>query len=153
MRRKRHETLRFVTMRNDLRTESRGRIFTHHGLRTGIVVTAAKATLRMDSPSTGWVTALAGLLACGSLRSCVQPSQFPSGRPDAGSPLTVAGAATDYCDLEAPKAAASVFPLSSPERPGEPARLNVPSNAETSQAAAYSLQSAGLETIHGMFFP
>jgi hypothetical protein len=36
--------------------------------------------LRMDAPSTGWVTALAGLLARGSLPSCVQPSQFPSGR-------------------------------------------------------------------------
>jgi len=48
----------------------------------------------MDLPSTGWVTALAGLLARGSMPSCVQPSRFPSGRMDAGSPLTVAGAAT-----------------------------------------------------------
>jgi len=52
----------------------------------------------MDSPSTGWVTALAGLLARGSLPSCVRPSRFPSGRMDAGSPLTVAGAATDVCE-------------------------------------------------------
>jgi len=51
----------------------------------------------MDSPSTGWVTVLAGLLARGSLLSCAQPSRFPSGRVDAGSPLTVAGAATDFC--------------------------------------------------------
>jgi len=34
----------------------------------------------MDAPSTGWVTALAGLLARGSLPSCAQPSRFPSGR-------------------------------------------------------------------------
>jgi len=34
----------------------------------------------MDAPSTGWVTALAGLLARGSLPSCVKPSRFPSGR-------------------------------------------------------------------------
>ena len=53
--------------------------------------------LRMDSPSTGWVTALAGLLARGSLLSCARPSRFPSGHVDAGSPLTVAGAATDFC--------------------------------------------------------
>ena len=33
----------------------------------------------MDAPSTGWVTALAGLLARGSLLSCVRPSQLPSG--------------------------------------------------------------------------
>jgi len=49
----------------------------------------------MDPSSTGWVTVLAGLLARGSSPSCVQPSRFPSGRADAGSPLTVAGAATD----------------------------------------------------------
>ncbi len=36
--------------------------------------------LRMDAPSTGWVTALAGLLARGSSLSCVRPSRFPSGR-------------------------------------------------------------------------
>jgi hypothetical protein len=36
---------------------------------------------------------------------------------DEGSPLTVAGAATDYCEK-----AATVFPLSSPARPGEPTR-------------------------------
>ena len=52
--------------------------------------------LRMDAPSTGWVTALAGLLARGSSPSCVRPSRFPSGHVDAGSPLTVAGAATDF---------------------------------------------------------
>ena len=51
----------------------------------------------MDAPSTGWVTVLAGLLARGSLPSCVRPSQLPSGRLDASSPLTVAGAATDFC--------------------------------------------------------
>ena len=73
--------------------------------------------LRMDAPSTGWVTALAGLLARGSLPSCVRPSRFPSGHTDAGSPLTVAGAATDFCEQ-----ADAVFPLSSPESPGEPAR-------------------------------
>ena len=53
--------------------------------------------LRMDAPSTGWVTALAGLLARGS--SSYGPafpvSQWP--RLDAkGSPLTVTGVATDY---------------------------------------------------------
>ena len=54
----------------------------------------------MDLPSTGWVTALAGLLARGSMPSCARPSQFPSGRMDAGSPLTVAGAATDERKFE-----------------------------------------------------
>jgi len=33
----------------------------------------------MDLPSTGWVTALAGLLARGSMPSCVRPSQAPEG--------------------------------------------------------------------------
>jgi len=51
----------------------------------------------MDAPSTGWVTALAGLLARGSSPSCARPSRFPSGHTDAGSPLSVAGAATDFC--------------------------------------------------------
>jgi len=36
--------------------------------------------LRMDAPSTGWVTVLAGLLARGSSALVVRPSQFPSGR-------------------------------------------------------------------------
>src|SRR5262245_7986115 len=36
--------------------------------------------LRMDAPSTGWVTVLAGLLARGSPPFLVRPSQFPSGR-------------------------------------------------------------------------
>ena len=50
--------------------------------------------LRMDSPPTGWVTALAGLLACGSLHT-VRPSRFPSDTLwTISSPLTVAGAAT-----------------------------------------------------------
>ena len=79
--------------------------------------------LRMDLPSTGWVTALAGFLARGSLPSCVRPSQFPSGRMDAGSPLTVAGAATDRREFKNFEPAVSVFPLSSSERPEEPARL------------------------------
>jgi len=70
--------------------------------------------LRMDSPSTGWVTALAGLLARGSSLSCARPSRFPSGYVDAGSPLTVAGAATDFCNFANDEAADSVFPLSSP---------------------------------------
>src|SRR5450631_110486 len=90
--------------------------------------------LRMDAPSTGWVTALAGLLARGSLLSCVRPSRFPSGHADAGSPLTVAGAATDFCEFAKDEPADSVFPLSSPESPGEPARQNVPLNRRTSQA-------------------
>src|SRR5471032_3060671 len=88
----------------------------------------------MDLPSTGWVTALAGFLARGSLLSCVQPSQFPSGRADAGSPLTVAGAATNRRTFNKSECAVSVFPLSSPERPGEPARENVHFIARTSQA-------------------
>src|SRR5262245_17337143 len=57
------------------------------------LVTAAKGPLRVDAPSTGWVTALAGLLACGSLLTSGLPS-FPVADVDAGSPLTVAGAAT-----------------------------------------------------------
>src|ERR1019366_6041280 len=48
----------------------------------------------------GWVTALAGLLARGSLLSCVRPSRFPSGHADAGSPLTVAC----ECDYAPPAA-------------------------------------------------
>jgi hypothetical protein len=51
--------------------------------------------LRMDAPSTGWVTALAGLLARGSplqVRPAFPVSQWPSWTRS--SPLTVAGAAT-----------------------------------------------------------
>jgi hypothetical protein len=90
--------------------------------------------LRMDAPSTGWVTALAGLLARGSSPSCARPSRFPSGHMDAGSPLTVAGAATDFHQIADCEPADSVFPLSSPESLGEPAHGNVPSNPRTSQA-------------------
>jgi hypothetical protein len=50
--------------------------------------------LRMDAPSTGWVTALAGLLARGSLHLSGLPS-CPVAISDERSPLTVAGAATD----------------------------------------------------------
>src|SRR5450631_980117 len=88
----------------------------------------------MDAPSTGWVTALAGLLARGSLLSCVRPSRFPSGHADAGSPLTVAGAATVFCKFVNYEPQIPVFPLSSPELPGEPAQQNVPLNRRTSQA-------------------
>ena len=49
---------------------------------------------RWRTPASGWVTAAAGLLARGSM-PCVLPSQFPSGFSDAGSPLTVAGAAAE----------------------------------------------------------
>ena len=52
----------------------------------------------MDLPSTGWVTVLAGLLARGPLPRCFRPSQFPSGRIDAGPPLPVAGAAPALTD-------------------------------------------------------
>ena len=41
-------------------------------------VTAANSRSVWYAPPTGWVTALAGLLACGS-PPVVQPSQFPSG--------------------------------------------------------------------------
>src|ERR1019366_9305162 len=78
--------------------------------------------LRMDSPSTGWVTALAGLLARGSLLSWERLSRFHSGRANEGSRLTVAGAAMDFCEFAKNEPADSVFPLSSPELPGEPAR-------------------------------
>src|SRR5580704_12898039 len=88
----------------------------------------------MDLPSTGWVTALAGFLARGSLLSCVRPSQFPSGRMDAGSPLTVAGAATNRCKFAIYECAVSVFPLSSPVLPEEPARQNFLWNIRPSQA-------------------
>jgi len=53
-----------------------------------------ESTLRVDAPPTGWVTALAGLLARGSLASSGLPS-FPVAVLDEASPLTVAGAATD----------------------------------------------------------
>ena len=37
-----------------------------HGLRIGLNVTAAKDRSVWYAPPTGWVTVLAGLLACGS---------------------------------------------------------------------------------------
>src|SRR5476651_1369350 len=95
----------------------------------------------MDLPSTGWVTALAGFLARGSLLSCVRPSQFTSGRVDAGSPLTVAGAATNRCAFNKSEYAVLVFPLSSPERPGEPARVKCSLYcAHESSAAGFTRQ-------------
>src|SRR5215510_2445302 len=51
--------------------------------------------LRMDAPSTGWVTVLAGLLARGSLPFWSSLPSFPVAMCwTLGSPLTVAGAAT-----------------------------------------------------------
>ena len=78
--------------------------------------------LRVVPPTTGWVTALAGLLARGSLpgRPAFPVSQWLT--RTTGSPLTVAGAATAYCNVANDNNAATVFPLSSPMRPGEPAR-------------------------------
>ncbi len=84
------------------------------------------------SPSTGWVTVLAGLLARGSL-PCVRPSRFPSGHGwTQSSPLTVAGAATDWANsLE------NAVPCSLllPRLLGEPARENTCPRLWTSQAA------------------
>ena len=98
-----------------------------HGLRNRSRCHRCEQPLRVDAPPTGWVTALAGLLARGSL-PCIRPSRF-AGFPvlqwssaDEGSPLTVAGAATDYCDIANYNNAATVFPLSPPARPGEPTR-------------------------------
>ena len=57
--------------------------------------------LRVVPPTTGWVTALAGLLARGSLpgRPAFPVSQWLT--RTTGSPLTVAGAATDSnCNLQ-----------------------------------------------------
>src|SRR5262245_9867318 len=69
--------------------------------------------LRMDAPSTGWVTVLAGLLARGSPPSwtAFPVSQWPSWT--LGSPLTVAGAATAFFEFVKLEFEVSVFPLSS----------------------------------------
>src|SRR5471030_1910308 len=101
----------------------------------------------MDLPSTGWVTALAGFLARGSLLSCVRPSQFPSGRMDAGSPLTVAGAATNRRTFKATECAVPVFPLSSPGLTGEPARLKF-SLYYTRESSAAGLRRQRLLITH-----
>jgi len=74
----------------------------------------------VDAPPTGWVTALAGLLARGSW-AFVRPSQFPSGRVGRKPHRSqLRGQPRIGC-----KHAAAVFPLSSPVRTGEPARWNV----------------------------
>ena len=67
--------------------------------------------LRMDSPSTGWVTVLAGLLARGSSPSCARPSRFPSGHMDARLAAHSCGGSHGVLRTGAD----SVFPLSSPE--------------------------------------
>ena len=64
-------------------------------------VTAAKDRSVWCAPPTGWVTVLAGLLAHGSSLAPGLPS-FPVAIADAGSPLTVAGAATDICWCKLP---------------------------------------------------
>jgi len=76
--------------------------------------------LRMDAPSTGWVTVLAGLLARGSppIGPAFPVAQWPCWT--LGSPLTVAGAATATFEFEMLEFQASAFPLLSPESPGEP---------------------------------
>ncbi len=73
-------------------------------------VTTAKDRSVWYSPPTGWVTALAGLLACGSApeRPAFPVSQWLTRAT--GSPLTVAGAATapakaDPCSLLPPRLA------------------------------------------------
>ena len=103
-----------------------------HGLASVCLVTAAKRPLRVDAPSTGWVTALAGLLACGSRLTSGLPS-FPVAELDAGSPLTVAGAAT-----VSGVSTSSVFPLSSPAFAGEPAREKHSMSGFRSQGATHS---------------
>jgi len=50
-----------------------------HGPPPRSRVTAANSRSVWYAPPTGWVTVLAGLLACGS-SPLVRPSQFPSGR-------------------------------------------------------------------------
>ena len=70
--------------------------------------------LRMDAPSTGWVTALAGLLARGSSLSCVRPSRLPSGRK--GRELSAHSCGGSHGFELAP---CSLF---RPRSPGEPAR-------------------------------
>src|SRR5919107_5804863 len=63
----------------------------------------------MDAPSTGWVTALAGLLARGSL-PLVRPSRLPSGRSlDERLAAHSCGGSHGF-----PCKYGSVFPLSSP---------------------------------------
>ena len=103
-----------------------------HGLRIGTQASPLRTTAPYGcSPPTGWVTALAGLLACGSLHT-VRPSRFPSDHLwTIGSPLTVAGAAT-----ASTRKSVSVFPLASPARTGEPARWgNYPAYRENDQIA------------------
>ena len=78
--------------------------------------------LRMDAPSTGWVTALAGLLARGSTPSCVKPSRFPSGFRR-GLSAHSCGGSHGLLQIRIDEFVVSVFPLSSPESPREPAPL------------------------------
>ena len=116
-----------------------------HGFAS-VVVTAANSRSVWTSPSTGWVTVLAGLLARGSL-SCVRPSRFPSGLRTGrrtrrsqlrGQPRTEA------------KNRRSVFPFASPFY-GEPAHENTCPETRTSQArrAASSLGQPRVETQGG----
>jgi hypothetical protein len=79
--------------------------------------------LRVDAPPTGWVTVLAGLLACGS-SPLVRPSQFPSGRcgRKARRSQLRGQPRLRRDDVEMTKPSRPVFPLASPVQPGEPAR-------------------------------
>jgi hypothetical protein len=85
--------------------------------------------LRMDAPPTGWVTALAGFLARGSLLAPGLPG-CPVAMMGARSPRTVAGAATAW------PIGRSVFPLAFPASAEKPTRRKFPMRPGRRQARA-----------------
>jgi len=78
--------------------------------------------LRMDAPSTGWVTALAGLLARGSLPCRSGLPSFPVAVLDLRLAAHSCGGSHGFLQIRMLEFVTSVFPLSSPESPEEPAR-------------------------------
>ena len=100
--------------------ECRGRL-SSHGLRTGICRHRCERPLRMDTPSTGWVTVLAGLLARGSLPCRSGLPSFPVAVLDLRLAANSCGGSHGLRQIRRLEFVVSVFPLSSPESPGEPA--------------------------------
>src|SRR5215510_11577003 len=78
--------------------------------------------LRMDAPSTGWVTVLAGLLARGSLPRWSGLPSFPVAVSDLTLAAHSCGGSHGILRIRMLELLVPVFPLSSPESPGEPAR-------------------------------
>lgn len=120
--------------------------FGHVRKRTRTATTSASTSpLRKTAPYGPLVHRLsdrAGRSPGSRVNAFIQPSRgpllgFPVAIADEGSPLTVAGAATA---LPA-KPADSVFPLASPERPGEPVRERLMARRAFSSQAALSAHS------------